>query len=63
MRKSLFLMMLIILSLYLCSFTDNKTNISTKSSDRYYDGNDKVDIILENEYGDYDVFTKKMKLK
>ena len=59
MRKSLFLMMLIILSLYLCSFTDNKTNISTKSSDRYYDGNEKVDVILENEYSDYDVFTKK----
>ena len=56
-------MMLIILSLYLCSFTDNKTNISTKSSDRYYDGYDNVDIILENEHGDYDVFTKKSEIE
>ena len=63
MRKSLFLMMLIILSLYLCSFTDDKTNISTKSSDRFYDGKRDVDSILENEYSDYDVFTKKSEIE
>lgn len=63
MRKSLFLMMLIILSLYLCSFTDNKTNISTKSSDRYYDGNDKVDIILKMNMVIMMFSLKKVKLK